>query len=96
MAGPDAGTLPRREELFSFMAHHDPLTGLPNRIRFMELLEESLEKGDPGAIFYLDLNRFKEVNDHHGHQEGDRRLNLSPTGSRPWPGHTGLKGRSMI
>lgn len=78
------------------MAHHDPLTGLPNRIRFMGLLGESLAKGDPGAIFYLDLNRFKEVNDRHGHQEGDRRLNLSPTGSRPWPAHTGLKGRSMI
>ncbi|EQD24516.1 MAG: CBS/GGDEF/EAL protein [Leptospirillum sp. Group IV 'UBA BS'] len=66
----------RREELFSFMAHHDPLTGLPNRIRFLEVLEESLSAGRSGALFYLDLNRFKEVNDRHGHQEGDRLLNL--------------------
>lgn len=64
----------RREELFSHLAHHDPLTGLPNRIRFMEVLGDSLAKGESGALFYLDLNRFKEINDRHGHQEGDRLL----------------------
>ncbi len=64
----------RREEIFSCLAHHDPLTGLPNRIRFMEALGDSLAKGESGALFYLDLNRFKEVNDRHGHQEGDRLL----------------------
>ena len=41
----------RREELFSYMAHHDPLTGLPNRIRFMETIEAELEKGGKGAMF---------------------------------------------
>ncbi len=96
LPGPDAGLSSRREELISFMAHPDPLTGLPNRIQFMELLEDSLAKGDPGAILYLDLNRFKEVSDRHGHQEGERRLNLLPTGSRPWPCRTGLKGRRII
>ena len=64
----------RREEIFSCLAHHDPLTGLPNRIRFLEALGDALAKGESGALFYLDLNRFKEVNDHHGHQEGDRLL----------------------
>ncbi|MEC4683930.1 MAG: diguanylate cyclase [Nitrospirota bacterium] len=65
----------RREELFSYMAHHDPLTGLPNRIRFMETIEAELEKGGKGAMFYIDLDRFKAVNDRYGHQEGDRLLN---------------------
>ncbi len=65
----------RREELFSYMAHHDPLTGLPNRILFMSELERELGEGARGAIFYLDMDRFKEVNDKYGHQEGDRLLN---------------------
>jgi len=65
----------RREELFSYMAHHDPLTGLPNRILFMSELERELGEGSKGAVFYLDMDRFKEVNDKYGHQEGDRLLN---------------------
>ena len=65
----------RREELFSYMAHHDPLTGLPNRILFMSELERELGEGACGAVFYLDMDRFKEVNDKYGHQEGDRLLN---------------------
>ena len=65
----------RREELFSYMAHHDPLTGLPNRILFMSELERELGEGAMGAVMYLDMDRFKEVNDKYGHQEGDRLLN---------------------
>ena len=65
----------RREELFSYMAHHDPLTGLPNRILFMSELERELGEGARGAVMYLDMDRFKEVNDKYGHQEGDRLLN---------------------
>ncbi len=65
----------RREELFSYMAHHDPLTGLPNRILFLSELERELAEGGRGAVLYLDMDRFKEVNDKYGHQEGDRLLN---------------------
>jgi len=64
----------RREEVFSFMAHHDGLTGLPNRLSFMRDLEGRLLRGEAGAVVYLDLNGFKEVNDRHGHEEGDALL----------------------
>ncbi len=64
----------RREEVFFFMAHHDALTGLPNRLSFMKELELRLFRGESGAVVYLDLNGFKEVNDRFGHEEGDRLL----------------------
>ncbi|MGC8500201.1 MAG: diguanylate cyclase domain-containing protein [Leptospirillia bacterium] len=64
----------RREEVFSFMAHHDGLTGLPNRLSFMRDLEGRLLRGEAGAVIYFDLNGFKEVNDRHGHEEGDALL----------------------
>ncbi len=64
----------RREEVFSFMAHHDGLTGLPNRLSFMRDLEGRLSRGEAGAVVYLDLNGFKVVNDRYGHEEGDALL----------------------
>ncbi|WP_300528441.1 GGDEF and EAL domain-containing protein [Maricaulis sp.] len=60
------------------MAHHDPLTGLPNRARFRESLEHELERAwmthDQVALMFFDLDRFKEVNDVHGHAAGDALL----------------------
>ncbi|WP_135466107.1 bifunctional diguanylate cyclase/phosphodiesterase [Crenalkalicoccus roseus] len=60
------------------LAHHDPLTGLPNRARLVERMEEALagaRRGGPGfAVLYLDLDRFKPVNDLYGHGAGDRLL----------------------
>ncbi|HJV28733.1 MAG TPA: sensor domain-containing diguanylate cyclase [Aromatoleum sp.] len=64
----------RHEEL-EHLARHDPLTGLPNRMMFFERLEQSLARsrrsGLPLALLYVDLDRFKEVNDTCGHSAGD-------------------------
>jgi diguanylate cyclase (GGDEF)-like protein len=62
------------------MALHDDLTALPNRRFFRERLQRALEKdGERSpelAVIYLDLDGFKAINDTHGHETGDRLLNL--------------------
>lgn len=61
------------------MAHHDELTGLPNRVRFRERLNESIalgSAGQPVALLCIDLDRFKAVNDTLGHPVGDALLRL--------------------
>lgn len=58
-------------------ATHDELTGLPNRAGLLERLSGDLDGAVPGAgvaVLFLDLDRFKEVNDTHGHQAGDEVL----------------------
>jgi len=61
-----------------FLAHHDALTGLPNRSTFNKKLdheiEAALQSGRRLAVLCLDLDRFKEVNDLFGHAAGDRAL----------------------
>ena len=61
-------------------ATHDSLTGLPNRKYLLETMDSALaycERGcEPFALFILDLDRFKEVNDTLGHQTGDQLLQL--------------------
>lgn len=68
------------EQNVFFLANHDPLTGLPNRARFMEYLHEALINADRDstrvAVLLLDLDRFKSVNDHLGHHAGDELLRL--------------------
>jgi diguanylate cyclase (GGDEF)-like protein len=68
------------EEKIRFLAHHDVLTGLPNRTQLHDLiawqLNHSQRVGDPIAVMCIDLDRFKAVNDTHGHQAGDRLLQL--------------------
>jgi len=60
------------------LAHHDPLTGLPNRMRFRQTLEAALGRamlgGGEVAVHYLDLDGFKPVNDTFGHAAGDALL----------------------
>ena len=62
----------------SFMAHYDSLTGLPNRVLFDQRLQEALDAagqhGAAVAVFGLDLDRFKPVNDTYGHAVGDKLL----------------------
>lgn len=60
------------------MSRTDPLTGLLNRRYFKELAGEEIERcrryGHPFSLAYMDLDNFKEVNDTHGHDTGDRVL----------------------
>ncbi len=71
------------EDRLVHTAFHDPLTGLPNRILFMQRLEHALRRSRRGgdfAVIFLDLNRFKVVNDSLGHSAGDELLKI--VGSR--------------
>ena len=67
----------RAEERIVHVAHHDALTGLPNRILFAEQLEQALKRvrrGERLAVFYIDLDHLKRVNDTLGHPIGDKLL----------------------
>lgn len=67
----------RAEALISHMAHHDALTGLPNRVLFDDTVRRLLASPDRdrhGALLLLDLDGFKQVNDVHGHPCGDALL----------------------
>lgn len=59
------------EERNRLMAAHDALTGLPNRHQFDAVFENLIGESDPVAVICIDLDRFKVVNDTHGHDAGD-------------------------
>ncbi|GMB82260.1 hypothetical protein NN6n1_30430 [Shinella zoogloeoides] len=63
--------LQRSEEKNAFLARHDPLTGLKNRSGFDEELLRAEGSGRGFSILAIDLDRFKAINDRHGHGAGD-------------------------
>jgi diguanylate cyclase (GGDEF)-like protein/PAS domain S-box-containing protein len=69
----------RAEETINHLAYHDPLTDLPNRILFYDRLTVAIatarRNGHKLAVMFLDLDRFKYVNDMMGHAVGDQLLN---------------------
>lgn len=68
----------RAEEQIRFLAHHDPLTGLPNRSQLDDCLRQAIRRSDAlshqVAVVFLDLDHFKSVNDSFGHAAGDQLL----------------------
>jgi diguanylate cyclase (GGDEF)-like protein/PAS domain S-box-containing protein len=68
----------RLQDELAFQALHDPLTGLPNRRRFVEEVEAVLERagGLRTALVFVDLDDFKELNDRAGHVVGDHALRV--------------------
>jgi diguanylate cyclase (GGDEF)-like protein len=70
--------LKRREEELSFLATHDPLTGLPNRTLILDRVEQMLARSarskTPVAALFVDLDNFKTINDTLGHSTGDELL----------------------
>lgn len=67
-----------REKALNHLANHDPLTGLPNRSLFRRRLAEAIDysarNGMLAGVLFLDLNRFKQINDSYGHAAGDHLL----------------------
>ena len=72
--------LGRAHQEVHLLAHHDVVTGLGNRVLFRQQLEQALAHlkhwGHATAVLYLDLDRFKDVNDSYGHQMGDELLKV--------------------
>ena len=74
----DITELRRSEAKVAHMAMHDPLTGLPNRARHCRWLDHEIElaaqQGHQVAVIAIDLDRFKDINEVHGHAAGDQLL----------------------
>ena len=70
----DVTTYLERERELQKLSHRDALTGLPNRLHFMEQIKERSRERVTSTVGLLDLDQFKAVNDRHGHAAGDQLL----------------------
>jgi diguanylate cyclase (GGDEF)-like protein/PAS domain S-box-containing protein len=72
------GKLRENQERLNYLAYHDALTGLPNRLLFQDRFEHAIARAHRAqkqvAILFLDLDQFKKVNDTLGHEVGDQLL----------------------
>ena len=80
----DISALKRSQRELDYLAHHDPLSNLPNRLLFTERVEHALERAklddQGGAVLLIDLDHFKHINESLGHSIGD--LLLKEVGER--------------
>lgn len=65
------------EARLKYQAHHDLLTGLPNRLSFQQYLEDAVSADRNMTVLFLDLDHFKNVNDTKGHSTGDQLLKVA-------------------
>ena len=79
----DISMIKQSEEELEFLAHHDPLTKLPNRLlltsRLVQAIKRAKREESKIAVLFLDLDRFKEINDTFGHSYGDEILKTVTT-----------------
>ncbi|EKT4522661.1 EAL domain-containing protein [Pseudomonas putida] len=76
----DISAIKHSEQELAYLAHHDPLTGLPNRLLFSDRAEQALANAQSSkrgcALLLLDLDHFQSINDGLGHTVGDQLLKL--------------------
>ena len=76
----DISSIKEKEEALDYLAHHDPLTGLPNRTLLKTHLDKALQSAkrerSKVALLYFDIDNFKNINDSFGHPIGDELLRL--------------------
>jgi diguanylate cyclase (GGDEF)-like protein len=86
-------TLAHTNEQLAHQATHDPLTDLYNRRGTLDLLDAALDSDTPLALLYLDVDRFKSINDMLGHRGGDHFLQTLAERIRRMSGPTSFAGR---
>lgn len=73
--------LKSNQQFLGNLAYHDHLTGLPNRLLFLDRLQQTIIKAQRNrtrfAVIFIDLDKFKQINDTHGHAVGDTVLKIA-------------------
>ncbi|MQY25978.1 sensor domain-containing diguanylate cyclase [Nocardia aurantia] len=80
--GADVTDTHRQQEELHRQARHDPMTGLPNRRLLLERIDELVATAGPddrAGFFFIDIDRFKAINDRYGHSIGDQALTAVAT-----------------